>query len=747
MSSLMLSRLCLLFAAAVAMGCHPPASAAHHTAAITPVTVQIKPLGDRPTIFINGRPSTPMIYTITDSVGGQWTWEEVPQWNIANFAKAGFHIIQFSLWLNDIWKPDGSLDMDLVQRQFAGALRAAPGATLLLRLHINAPFWWNEAHPDETVAYADTDAHPHKQPWGLQRNTTDADDLNAGKVHSLASVRWRQETTSVLQRFFKELAAMPQGNALGFVNVCDGVSHEWHNWSFISHDPDTSAPMTAYFRGWLQNKYRTDAALQAAWADPSVTFASARVPGSAARNQTSDGVFRDPQKERYVMDYFEAQHSVVADDVIYFDGLVKKLWPRPIAVGNFYGYYFMTFSRQTTGGHLAVDRVLRSPDVDFLAAPQSYYGPAHAMGGSGQSRAVSESALLHGKLVLDEMDQATSMRHPFDEPTPEQRADDVAIIRRNTLGPLVRGMGMWFYDFGPNQQTGWWAHPDYTRQAHTLKRLFDDRVSKPLAPQADVLMVWDVATYYHVAAKWTPVSETALDAVSNAVHKSGSMTDDVFMDDLPLVPLDRYKVVVFANGWRLTPEHRALIKTRVAAQGRHVVFSYAAGYSDGERNDMQLISDITGIHIEPGAARGNATIKVTQEAFGETYGIPHKTPLSPFPIVKDGQATTLGTLADTGEVGFVKKARPDSGATWFSTLPITNSRTWRALFQQAGAHVYENTDDVLASGNGVLWVHSGAGGTRDITLRNGKVIHATLPPRSTAAWDNVTGAELVPASL
>jgi hypothetical protein len=242
------------------------------------------------------------------------------------------------------------------------------------------------------------------------------------------------------------------------------------------------------------------------------------VPGIEERNHTSDGVFRDPQKERYVMDYYEAQHKVVADDVIHFDGLVKKLWPRPIAVGNFYGYYFMTFSRQSAGGHLDVARVLRAPVVDFLAAPQSYYGPAHGMGGSGQSRALAESALLHGKLVLDEMDQFTGMRHPFDEPAPEQRADDVAIIRRNTLGPLVRGMGMWFYDFGPNQQTGWWAHPVYTKQARTIKRLFDERITQPLSPQADVLVVWDVATYYHVSSKWTPVSETALDAVSNAIH-------------------------------------------------------------------------------------------------------------------------------------------------------------------------------------------------------------------------------------
>lgn len=59
----------------------------------------------------------------------------------------------------------------------------------------------------------------------------------------------------------------------------------------------------------------------------------------------------------------------------------------------------------------------------------------------------------------------------------------------------------------------------------------------------------------------------SLDAVSNAVNKSGVATDDIFLSDLETLNLDRYKVVVIANAWRLTSQQRNWIKSRVQSQG------------------------------------------------------------------------------------------------------------------------------------------------------------------------------------
>jgi len=698
----------------------------------------------KPTIFVDGKPMNPMIYSITDAPGGRWTWEEFPRWNIRNFGKAGYKIIQFSIWLEDIWTADGKLDMELVRHQFAAILEEIPDAVLLMRLHINAPDWWDLANPDETVRYADTEGTPHKLHWGIERNTA-GDDLDGGQLHSLASMKWRSETTAILERFFRELAAMPEGNRLGFVNVCDGVSHEWHNWGFLAHEPDTSKPMTAYFRQWLTKKYGTDAALRAAWNEPSASLGTAQVPGMGPRQQKSDGVFRDPVRERYVIDYYEAQQDIVADDILHFNGLIKRLWPRPLLLGNFYGYYFMTFSRQTSGGHLAVDRILQSSDVDFLAAPQSYAKVAHDVGGTGQSRALVESALLYGKLVLDEMDTFTATAHPFAEPKPEKLSEDISRIRRNTAHPLSRGAGMWYFDFGPRWQTGWWSHPIFTAEVKRLRELFEARLNQPLAPQSDVLVVWDTKSYYASVAGWTPISDTSTDVFSAAIGRSGVASDNILLDDLGKVELSRYRVVVFANNWMMNQKTRELVTQKVMRDGRHVLFIYMNGYSDGSRTDLAAVQKVTGINVVKTTPFGHAEIEVGEPgAAAQSYGISQfKTPLEPMPAVQDPEAELLGRYKGTSTYAYARKKRADGGTTWYSGLPITNSSVLRDIFKTAGAHVYNNANDALHSGNGILWIHTKDGGPRSIVLRNGKTLELTLAPESTVLIDSSSGELLM----
>jgi hypothetical protein len=503
--------------------------------------------------------------------------------------------------------------------------------------------------------------------------------------------------------------------------------------------------MTTYFRQWLAKKYGTDAALRAAWNDPTANLANAQVPGMGPRQQKSDGVFRDPIRERYVIDYYEAQQDVVADDIIHFDGLIKKLWPRPLLLGNFYGYYFRTFSRQTSGGHLAVDRVLHSPVVDFIAAPQSYADEAHEVGGTGQSRALVESALLSGKLVLDEMDTFTATSHPFAEPKPEKLSEDISRIRRNTAHPLSRGAGMWYFDFGPHFQTGWWSHPIFTAEITKLKQIFDARLNQPLDPQSDVLVVWDTKSYYASVAGWTPISDTSTDLFSAAIGRSGVASDNILLGDLNKVDLARYRAVIFANSWMMDQKTRDIVTQKVMQDGRHVLFIYMSGYSDGQRTDFEATAKLVGIHLVKATPVSRAEIEVgTQTAVTDRYGISQfKTPLDPLPAVQDSTADVLGHYKDSTIGAFARRKRSDGGTTWFSGLPITNSDVLRGIFKTAGAHIWSNANDALHAGNGIVWIHTQEGGSRTIVLRNGKKLNLTLAPISTVLIDSKSGEILL----
>ena len=187
---------------------------------------------------------------------------------------------------------------------------------MIIRFHVNAPAWWNEKYPEESVQFSDGPVENHDSK-GLLRQVIDH-DLDRSPRNSLASAKWRREASEKLTEFLKLLAATPEGNAIAGIQVACGVYGEWHYWGFIEHEPDTGPSMTAHFGKWLRTKYGADEALQKAWNDPRATFASASVPATAEREHTEAGIFRDPEKERKVCDYYECQHQVVADDIIHF---------------------------------------------------------------------------------------------------------------------------------------------------------------------------------------------------------------------------------------------------------------------------------------------------------------------------------------------------------------------------------------------------------------------------------------------
>lgn len=109
--------------------------------------------GPRCTSINNQR--LPFLYALTHVTGGRWSWEELPAHNLRLMSEVGVRLFQVDLWMEDIWKANAKqLDMALAQRQIRGVLDACPQASVVVRLHVNAPFWWNQTHPAECVRSA-----------------------------------------------------------------------------------------------------------------------------------------------------------------------------------------------------------------------------------------------------------------------------------------------------------------------------------------------------------------------------------------------------------------------------------------------------------------------------------------------------------------------------------------------------------------------------------------------------------------
>ena len=731
-----------------------------------PLRAQLKPYQNRPTIFLNGVPRAPMLYALTDVPGGRRSSDEVPQHNIRQFCADGIRMFQVDVLLEQLWLENGVLDLTYAREQVRGVLEVCPEAAVFIRLHLTAPKWWQAQHPEENTAYDGSEPGPDAPPTGLSR-WMEGDPRNPART-SLASSTWTKIANAQLARFCKTFAHTREGRRVAGIQVADGVYGEWHYWGFLKWEADFGPAMTHHFRQWLAQRYRTDAALRQAWADSGAQLASATVPTTARRGQLAGGSFRDPQRDQPVIDYYRCQHELVADNILSYCHTVKKNWPRPILTGAFYGYFFSCFNRQAAGGHLALQKVLASPEVDYLSGPQAYLPQAEKPGEPYRSRSLLLSVRLHGKLWLDEMDQQPRRVFPFFGGTRDQRdkyqaslAENIAQIRRNVLFAHSKGMGLWFYDFGPagvdlnkdserspqHGVSGYWDHQDYHQAIRDLKNLYDSTLHQPYRSAADVLLVYDTEVQYHTPStvkNQDSVSLQLIDYMSLATYYSGVVFDPVHLDDLDKVDLSPYKAVVFVNTFLLDEVEKRLIREKVAQNGRHLIWFCAPGYSDGYTLNQAFVETTTGFQLRQMDTTLRFATVVMAPLLGDSlieraWGHP-----MPLFAVSDTQAVVFGRFRHNGATALAKKTGANYTA-WFSAVPLIRDKTLRFIFSEAGTHCYSNEKEVFYDGSGVLTLHSKTGGPKTVKLRNGQTVHFDLPPGPTTLLINPeTGALLTP---
>lgn len=668
-----------------------PALPAAATARLQPATAEVRVTGGKPTLFVRGRPVHASFYALTDCPGGRWSYDESPRQSMKAFVEAGFRLFQLDLFLEDCLPKDGPLDIGPARRQIAGVLSLCPDAAVVIRWHLNAPKWWLDANPDELTRYANGgfETIERTQPVRIIQ-----DDLRRTPRASLASERWMSLAEERTRELLRGLQRTPEGAALAGIHVACGVYGEWHYWGFMRNEPDVSKPMQERFARWRRAKGKPPAP----------------VPGLEDRRALDEGIFRDPARRETVIDYYRCQQELVADRILSLCETVKKAWPRPLLTGTFYGYFFSMFDRMATGGHLCLHQVLASPHVDYLSAPQAYGTSYRDPGGSGITRALIETVRLHGKLFLDEMDQTPSWKWLNNVDTAFQLADvpgDIAILRRNVLESYTRGAGLWYYDFGPANQSGWWLDHRLMAEIERLQALLAKYHESPYQPAGDVLFVFDTEVFYYTGSVQGTDPLTDPLAVNRTIVEAwaaGAALETVHLRDLERIGLSRFRVVVFANTWLLTAAQRRFIRDHVMSPSRHVVFQGLPGYCDGARLDIAFSRDATGLPLQPA----------------------------------EGQPFRPALRVEGQEPGLSRH-----GSTWFATAPPLAASEWRRIFETAGAHLYAEAGDIVHAGGGLVLIHTKKGGARRIAFPSGRTAAINMPPGSSALFDANSGETLL----
>lgn len=702
---------------------------------------EVRPFDGVPALWVDGQPRLPFMYALTHVVGGRWSWEELPSHNLGNACDAGIRLYQVDLWFEDIWLKDRkNLDIDLARRQLRGVLDACPDAGIVVRLHVNAPMWWNRANPDECVQFANDTLE--KFPEGLPFNHEDG-DIYRGLRASLASGKWRREAGRRVVEFCKKLARTREGRAVIGIHLSCGVYGEWHPWGFVRNEPDVSPPMQAAFRKWLKNRYPSGQALQTAWSDTLVSFHSAAAPDTTARRCCGDGFFRNPAQEQRVIDFYKCQQEVIADDIEFFCRTVKENWPRKLITGVFYGYYHFSLCRQAMAGHLEVERLLASPWIDYFAGPTSYNKPSRESGGSGLQRSIVQSVLRHGKLWFDEVDNGylqNKFESDFVRSRPLGDSAYLTVLQRSLWLPLMQGCGLWLYDFGPRRNTGWWDGEMYRQEFRRTLDFFskDFQLKKP-AP-AEVLAVWDTESFYHVENKATKTCEKGLDAAAEDLQRCGIPTDHTFLFDLPQIDLRPYRVILFMVAWKLSPEQRRFIRDSVAREGRTLIWNYLSGYSDGRHTGRANIEALSGISL----AKVTPPDTIRWLAADSTFtGVER---IDPFFTIADSAAEPLGFLARIN-VPVIGRKKMGTFTSVYTGVPLHGAGVFRALLREAGCRVINERDDFTFEKNDLILLHFQEKNPVRLHLRNGYQLDLKVPAPATLLLHAERGEPVLPGAF
>src|SRR5690606_26128504 len=91
-----------------------------------------------------------------------------------------------------------------------------------------------------------------------------------------------------------------------------------------------------------------------------------------------------------------------------------------------------------------------------------------------------------------------------------------------------------------------------------------------------------------------PVSPVGIDALALGLYQSGLQHEDALLGELESIDLAPYRMVIFATAPHVTATQREFVHAKVAAAGRHLVFTGYAGWSDGATAGPELGAALTG---------------------------------------------------------------------------------------------------------------------------------------------------------
>lgn len=691
-----------------------------------PVQAQVRVERGGPRLFLNGEEIYPFLALSTHLYP-----------TIGNFKKAGINIYHPILGMRSGWLGPKQYDWSIIDVFLGRLLEMNPDAYLLPRIQLNTPNWWKEAHPSELIKYGLPT--PEKKFNIIKKENLPQSEggyyfLSGGELWeaSFASDVWRQDTAAMLQDFVRHIQESPLRSRVIGYHPTTGRTAEW-NYFGPDYLPDYSGPMQR---------------------------ACGKIPEPQARLTTTFGLIRDPERESEVISFYQKYHETVADTVLYMARVFKQETNRQLLCGVFYGY-LLEQVRIQEGGYLATQKILKSPDIDYIACPYTYQegnvknskgvkinmidgagnllGNSRGVGGDGGYRMLVESVKRHGKLYISEMDPSTYLDvNPHTVigglgGRSSHTLEGSKLILQRDLGQVfASGVGGWLYDFGPLNQAknGWYSSEPLIDEIKRFVALGDRRMKLDIGSVAQIVAAYDVKSFF-ATAHWNAdrpwydygirytdfFNHWFINTQARTFHRIGAPMDFIHNFDLQPTDSKKYRLMFMVNMFHLTSDEISTLKAMLRDSGATIVWYYAPGFIGSKRLDLEQMEELTGFRFkilkEPGIMMIRGNISGRGQSIRMRFGVNARH--YPRFAVIDDDSENLGLWQDVDEVAFAMKEHEGYRSVYVGTAPLP-TQILRWLAKQADIPLWSSEPDIVRATEDAAMIVATEKGERKLTL-------------------------------
>ena len=616
--------------------------------------------------------------------------------------KHGFHFTTVVMPL--IWPRDGKpADYSALDKIMDKHIELDPKVITMPRFIGMPPAWWLKENPSERQKYQ---VAPGK---GKLKKSA---QKNIDRYPTPASKKWRKDYYNALRLQVRYLEKKYGNHLFGYHTGIQSSGENFFPRAWDARQPTMagfSNPLRLGFIEYVKKKYGSISKVNHAWRTNLKSFDDIKVPSMKERMEGKAGTFRDPEKQRFVIDFITYMQVAIAEVTIDTAKIIKEETNNKKLVAFFYGSPQAGHSplNPSQRGVLQLDNILKCPDIDIICNPYDYRNRQH--GGVGLVGNLLDSIIAHDKMYFVEDDTRTHnapYKH-FGKTKNMQQSKDV--FTRLFPQILQYNLGRWYMDFG----SGYNVHPELFELFEKMRKVRENFKTKPFHPEIAIVLDTESSLYLRGSREISiHFFNMPRDYPLMGAPFGRYLLSDVCAGKVP----QETKVLFFLNAYKIDDKQREQLHKALAKGGKTAVWFYAPGYIDGKTADTENIFKTTGIVVKkinkPVAARYELTRNYSTLKKGHIFGVFNK--ISTWFKIKRHQkgVTYLANYEKSQNPALAVKQMGKWKSILFCGVRF-GPEMFRAIAKENGAHIYCDSNDSISASTNFVAINA---------IKNGKKI-------------------------